>query len=212
VSKTTRDNRLSLERIHKAALDLVRVNGLGSLSMRSLAGELGVDPMAIYYYAPNKATLIAALHEFVLAELLSPPLPNGSWQNQLRELLERFHSCALKTPQLFPGLIASSNSSPGMARAMNAVYGILEQAGLDPIQRVRCGDVVFSVITGFVLLEISGSAVTDNLPPSQAAQHHGLEHTAALADPLANNKFPESLRFALDFLIRGIEAEPSTQA
>jgi TetR/AcrR family transcriptional regulator, tetracycline repressor protein len=93
---------LSSARISEAALDLVRRKGLESLSMRSLATALGVDPMAIYYYLPNKAALIANLHEVVLAELLHDPLTDGAWQEQLRDLLERFHTCALDTPQLFP--------------------------------------------------------------------------------------------------------------
>jgi AcrR family transcriptional regulator len=51
------DEPLSHERIVSTALALVDEKGLPALSMRRLATALGVDPMAIYYYLPNKAAL-----------------------------------------------------------------------------------------------------------------------------------------------------------
>ena len=60
---------LSRDRIVSAALALVDQEGLASLSMRRLAAALGVDPMAIYYYLPNKAALLDAIVEAVNLEM-----------------------------------------------------------------------------------------------------------------------------------------------
>jgi hypothetical protein len=106
-------------------------------------------------------------------------------------------------PAALPSLIASSNSSPGMAAAMNAVYRILEIAGLDVAQRVRCGDVIFSLITGFVLLDINSGGP---LSPMSA----DLTHLADVVEALADSTFPSSLDFAIAF--RSAASRPRPRA
>ena len=43
------NEKLTRERILRAALQLVDDHGVDALSMRRLAADLGVDPMAIYH-------------------------------------------------------------------------------------------------------------------------------------------------------------------
>ena len=58
-----------MERVVETALALVDRDGLDRLSMRRLGAELGVDPMAVYHYIPNKAALLDGLTEAVMNEL-----------------------------------------------------------------------------------------------------------------------------------------------
>ena len=58
-----------MERVIATALAIVDRDGLEKLSMRKLGAELGVDPMAVYHYIPNKAALLDGLIEAVMNEL-----------------------------------------------------------------------------------------------------------------------------------------------
>ncbi len=49
---------LSRARILKKALVLLERQGLGGFSMRGLARDLGVDPMALYHYFPDRESLL----------------------------------------------------------------------------------------------------------------------------------------------------------
>ena len=49
--------RLTRERVIQAALAVADSGGLGSLTIRSLAKELGAKPMSVYYHVANKAKL-----------------------------------------------------------------------------------------------------------------------------------------------------------
>src|SRR5262245_9635166 len=49
---------LTRERILAAAMRLADEQGIASLSMRRLAADLGVDPMAIYHHLPGKAAVV----------------------------------------------------------------------------------------------------------------------------------------------------------
>jgi AcrR family transcriptional regulator len=68
---------LTKERVVETALAIVDCDGLNKLSMRKLGAELGVDPMAVYHYIPNKAALLDGLIEAVMNELgVAPDRPD----------------------------------------------------------------------------------------------------------------------------------------
>jgi AcrR family transcriptional regulator len=201
----TRDP-LSISLIHNTALEVINRDGLEALSMRSLAKTLNVDPMAIYHHIPNKAALLSGIYEGVIAELFAEPSLETSWQDQLKFLLRRFRSLATRSPNIFPGLIASTHTSPGMARAIDAILGILLEAGLPAKIIVQTGDAVFAFVTGFVLLELNHNAVNPNAPAHDSAKALPLENIARLREELRTNQFSNSFEFGLQFLISGIEA------
>jgi AcrR family transcriptional regulator len=196
---------LSIPLIHETALELINRDGLEALSMRSLAKTLNVDPMAIYHHISNKAALLSGIYEGVIAELFAEPTLETSWQGQLKFLMRRFRSLATRSPNIFPGLIASTHTSPGMARAIDTILGILLEAGLPAKTTVRTGDAVFAFITGFVLLELNHNALNANESPHELAEALPLANIARLQEELRSNQFSDSFEFGLQFLIAGIE-------
>src|SRR5438128_10224801 len=60
---------LSRARIIDAALGIVEAEGIYALTMRALAGRLGVAVTAIYWHVGNKEDLLAALVERIGAEV-----------------------------------------------------------------------------------------------------------------------------------------------
>ena len=65
--------RLTRERVVAAALGIVDREGLDALTMRALGRTLGVDPMAVYHHLPNKAAILDAVAEAVIAEVPADP-------------------------------------------------------------------------------------------------------------------------------------------
>ena len=68
---------LTRSQVVDVAVDLVRRYGLGDLSMRRLARELGVAPGAIYWHVDSKQALIVEVADRLLCEIgdPSPDLP-----------------------------------------------------------------------------------------------------------------------------------------
>src|SRR3954452_11004318 len=56
-----RDDPLERDEILDRAYAIISAEGIDALSMRRLAKELGVTPMAIYHHVPNKPALLQAL-------------------------------------------------------------------------------------------------------------------------------------------------------
>jgi AcrR family transcriptional regulator len=57
--------------------------GIGSLSMRKLAQELGVEAMSLYHHVANKHDLLDGIIDVVLAEI---DLPSGDAYPHLTEI------------------------------------------------------------------------------------------------------------------------------
>ncbi|NLT30095.1 MAG: TetR family transcriptional regulator [Propionibacterium sp.] len=66
----------------RAAAEILDEFGLADLSMRRVAGALGVQPSALYTHVPDKQTLLAGVADLILAEV-SEPL--GRWRPAMEE-------------------------------------------------------------------------------------------------------------------------------
>ncbi|MEU1814677.1 TetR/AcrR family transcriptional regulator [Streptomyces roseifaciens] len=87
---------LSPHRIAAAAVRVADAEGLDAVTMRRLATELGVAPMAAYRYVSGKDELIELMVDFVYGEL---PLPEeAGWRETMRTLALRLRAMMLQHP------------------------------------------------------------------------------------------------------------------
>lgn len=98
------ERALSREAIVATARRLLGAHGIGALSLRRLAAELGVTAPALYAHVDGKADLLAALAEAGFDELVrrydeivGPSTPIG----RLRSLGDAYVDQALADPELF---------------------------------------------------------------------------------------------------------------
>src|ERR1700675_746363 len=75
---------LSRARVLQAAVALADEAGLGAFSMRGLAQELGVVPMALYKHVANKEELLDGMVDVVVGEI-DPPLTDTDWKSSVRQ-------------------------------------------------------------------------------------------------------------------------------
>lgn len=66
------------------ALDVLDAYGLADLSMRRLAGELGVRPSALYHHVANKQELLAAVADEILRRAPRPSDRPSDWRAAVR--------------------------------------------------------------------------------------------------------------------------------
>jgi AcrR family transcriptional regulator len=76
---------LDVDSIVAVALRLSDERGAGAVTMRAVANELGVSPMALYHHVDGKAGLVGLLVDAVINER---PLPEstGEWQEDLVQM------------------------------------------------------------------------------------------------------------------------------
>jgi TetR/AcrR family tetracycline transcriptional repressor len=123
--------RLSRSAVVDRALQLADAEGIDALTIRRLATELGVTPMALYWHFRNKEELIAGLADRIWGEMKSDVDPTAAWPRQLRGLLEslidvlRAHSSASQL------LIDAEKLGPSHWQVTEVTLEVLYKAGFD---------------------------------------------------------------------------------
>jgi AcrR family transcriptional regulator len=151
-TKAPRRAPLNKDRVLSAAVALADETGFESFSMRRLASELGVVPMALYKHVRNKEELLDGMVDIVFAEI-EDPYSDIDWKAAMRrraisarEALKR-HSWAI-------GLMESRmNPGPASLHHHNAVMRCLREAGFSFEMAVHAYSVQDSYIYGFALQE-----------------------------------------------------------
>ncbi len=124
--------RLTRKAVVGRALQIADADGLDALTIRKLAQELGVTPMALYWHFRSKDELLDGVAERVWAEIDVNVDSAAPWPAQLRGLLEsllrvlRAHPAA---PQL---LLAFERQNEPWLRAAEVTLAVLRAAGFDP--------------------------------------------------------------------------------
>jgi AcrR family transcriptional regulator len=127
--------KLSKAAVVERALALADELGLEALTIRRLAQELGVTPMALYWHFRSKEELLAGLGDRVWAEIDVDIDPAADWPAQLRGLLEslvailRAHASASQL--LMAGEKMHSESS---IMATETALAVLRRGGFTPEQ------------------------------------------------------------------------------
>src|SRR5262249_42110247 len=88
-TRTTSSAKADLSRaaIVERALAVMDSDGPEAVTIRRLAQEFGVTPMALYWHVANKDELFAAMGDAMLADVTPPPA-KGAWHVQLRGVVE----------------------------------------------------------------------------------------------------------------------------
>jgi len=202
--------RLSRERIVNAALALLDREGETGFSMRKLAAELGVDPMALYHYHANrKALMQEVLSAFIAAYEL--PQPGADWREELRALCNSLRRLARRHPGAFRLYELYEDWIPAEHRVHEAFHATLRRAGLSGPEAVRAVRLMLTYTEAFAVDEISGWL--EPFDPSdretfvQSLSDGDYPVMKSLLDEIGRSDTDADFDFGLDVLIRGIEAK-----
>jgi TetR/AcrR family transcriptional regulator, tetracycline repressor protein len=124
--------RLTRAAVVDRALTLADQSGLDTLTIRKLAADLGVTPMALYWHFRSKEELLGGIADRIWSEIDTEVDWSAPWQDQLRGLylsllsVLRAHSSA---PQL---IMRGKKSGDASADATETALEVLRRAGFSP--------------------------------------------------------------------------------
>jgi TetR/AcrR family transcriptional regulator, tetracycline repressor protein len=143
---------LNEQEIVEAALRLAGRVGFGGLSMRGLAEELDVTPMAIYYHVGNKKALLALVTDSILRDIRVPSVEAGDWTARLLMLHEETSRVVGPYPGIDAMMIDLGLTEQGR-RLMDANIQILLDAGFSERGALLAYNVLHSYGVGRVTIE-----------------------------------------------------------
>lgn len=210
---------MTRETVVAAALERADLEGLDALSLRRLAADLGVTPMALYRYVSSKEELMEAMIERAFAEfeLPGPGDVGDNWQDALRWLAHAFRRLLQRHPALAEGEVKGVGlpSAAGL-RIIDVLLGILRSAGFSLEQAALLHDKLERFVVALVVLERARDARTPEdqerrqrelrarlvtLPPALYANvAEAIDYLCAPPDPDA------AFEVVLELLMAGLEA------
>lgn len=161
---------LSTPVIVDAAIALLDRDGLEAFSMRRLGAELGVDPMSIYHYLPNKDALFDAIVDeiWVRAEP-AEPASDQTWWEVAAQPFHALRRQLLAHPGVTPILGSRPIVTPHMLDMTDRTLGWLDAAGLPPAPAMQLLDCLMGYTVGKVLAEVRGGDERAGEPGALAA-------------------------------------------
>ncbi len=183
---------LSRERIVTEAVALADAEGLDRLSMRALAGRLGVEAMSLYHHVPNKDALLDAMVDAVFAELHTPVV-GGAWRPELRARSVSGRTALLRHRWAIGLMDARRSPGPAAVAHHDAVIGCLRAQGFSLAAVGHVFALVDAHLYGFMVQELS-------LP--FAGQDELAQLEAEIIDEAVAATYPHFTEFARDHAMR----------
>jgi AcrR family transcriptional regulator len=135
--------------------------------MRKLGAELGVDPMSIYHYLPNKGALFDGVVELIWTEVnLDEPAPGKPWTEQAAAVMRRFRTALGAHPKAVPIVGTRPAVTPVMLDLLDQALGQLTAAGLSAADAIDLMNCLAAFTIGHVLAELGEPVGGDQIPPA----------------------------------------------
>jgi AcrR family transcriptional regulator len=126
---------LSRERVLRAAVKIADERGIGSLTMRRLAEEVGAEAMSLYYHVARKEDILDGIVDVVVDEIneavdrIDAPSPGADWKKAVRQRILSAREVLLRHPWA-PGVFETrSNTSLAVLRYFDGLLGLMRDGG-----------------------------------------------------------------------------------
>jgi len=185
-----RGRGLSIERVCEAALRIIDETGVGALTMRRLADDLGTGAASLYRYVSSREELLVEVADLVLGELDAPD-PALPWRDAVEQLAHDLRRVLVGHRGV---VLLSSNApllGPNAMRVRELFWSVMDRDGCEPERAIH----VYSSVMHFVVCSAVFSAGVarrgDTAWSGQASS--GLHE---LLDLLPARSFPTVLKFS----------------
>jgi AcrR family transcriptional regulator len=183
---------LSGDQVVATATQIADRDGLGGLSMRRLADELGITAMSLYGYVPSKAELLDVMADRAYAEIGVRDRSARPWREELAALGERHWALLLSHPWLLQIAASRPLLGPHMTAFYDAELAAVDGLGLTDVDM----DLVVSLLDDYVrgaargAVEAAGALARTGVSDQQWWETYG----PLLADVLDPARYPTAVR------------------
>jgi AcrR family transcriptional regulator len=119
---------LNKERILRTGLALADADGVDSLSMRKIADELDVVPMALYRHVANKDEMLNGMVDLVVGEI-DPPETGLDWKTAMRRRILSARRMLLRHPWAASVIESRTDPTPAVIGYFDEMIGLFLAGG-----------------------------------------------------------------------------------
>lgn len=206
----TRRTPLSRERVLRAAVAFADGAGTDAISMRKLAQELGVVPMALYKHVANKDELLDGMVDLVVGEIGPPGA--GEWRLTMRAHILAARRVLLRHPWAAGVIQSRTSPTPAVLGHLDSMARLFRTGGFSVALTHHAMHAMGSRLLGFSQ-ELFDDTAADPDPALLQQLARAYPHIAELAgavghdaaSTVGNCDDQAEFEFALDLLLDGLD-------
>jgi AcrR family transcriptional regulator len=207
---------LTKERILRAAVELADEGGVESISMRKIADELDVVPMALYRHVANKDELLDAMVDAVVAEI-DPPETDLDWKTAMRRRILSARRMLQRHPWAAQVIESRTDPTPAVIGYVDEMIGLFLSGGFSIELTHHALHAMGSRLFGFTQELFDDTPDVD--PEAEAAMYEAMaevypnigrmiaivmhDDSSRVGDRGCDDQF--EFEFALDLMLDGLE-------
>ncbi|MGW5386344.1 TetR/AcrR family transcriptional regulator [Nocardia sp. NPDC003963] len=207
-----RPRRLSALAITAAAVALADRAGTEGLTMRRLAGELGVATAALYRYFDDREQLLVAMTDLVLSETPPPPPDLTDWRARVRYEAQQEWKIYRRHPWILTVLARMRPPlGPALFDTLDRTLSALDELDLSRTQLISTYLSYSALVQGLALVWSSERSDRIGGPESAPAElaalvaaRPALDKAFGPAGPRPDLDFDRLLVDAVDMLLEGV--------
>lgn len=184
--------QLSRERVLRAAASVADSGGLAGLTIRSLAVQLDVKPMSVYYYVANKSEILDGIVDLVFAEI-DLPVPGGDWRAEITKRARSARYVLRQHPWAITLMESRTSPGPATLRHHDANVGTFRAAGFSVPMTAHAYALLDAFVYGFALQESS--------LPFEGAED-AAEVAGSMMEQFESGQYPHLTELAVDHVLQ----------
>lgn len=209
--------KLTAQAIAERAVEIGDAEGIEAVTIRRLATDLGVTPMALYWHYKNKERLLVGMADHLVGGFALKPADERPWQERLRDLTEglirtlRAHPCARQVLDQI-----DLSEAPSFLVVWDGTLGLAKEAGFDADESCLLTRYLLNSAVAIADAPVHHLAghTDEEVAQIRRAKRLGLEsldpqrypHLVEMAGPLTGGSATTYDTFGVDLVLAGIEA------
>lgn len=191
-SATKTAPRLSRDVVVERALQVADAEGLDAVTIRRLATELAVTPMALYWHFRTKDDLLGGLADLLLDAVVLPP-DRGHWRDRIGAAVTAMVTALRPHPQVAPLVGQRMLLHPTGLALTETALGALAEAGFDTAAAAMLAGQVLTTVIQLVTADM----VDDSGAPAEEREEQ-LRRKHAMLGTLDPARYPHVVAAAAD--------------
>lgn len=201
-----RNTVLTPQLIAECGLEVAEKTSVDEVSIRKIATELGVTPMAIYRHFSDKEALLAAMLDLFIVRADVLPKQALGWQDWLHHVGTAMYDALCIAPSWIP-LFGRLQLKPGALAVMDSYLVAMQRAGFSREQAVQGFFGLLQNLIGAATMHSAFSYMADTVNPLSELDPLAYPDVAAALPAIAKAMSTDLMQNGLRLLIDGLTLE-----
>lgn len=214
--------RLTVDRIVDAAMDLMSRQGYDAVSMRSLAKELGTGPASLYAHVANREELDQLVIDRIAGQLEIPEPDPERWVEQVKQMFRDMLDLYRAHPGSARAAVGMIPTEMGAMRSMEGLLALCAAGGISPQAAAWFCDLAAMYVGAVAVEEAIWTQRQNSTSAGEEPDHGEIDaQLRAFMESLPTDRFPhvssmaavmvtgdgvDRFEFGLDVLLAGLAA------